>query len=363
MAWGNSNVAPQGLVSCDWFALSCLLSAPRDGAPLAVPDGWSAVQMSSTAVWADRFFILDAGGNKVATFLCSPRTPQMDPCRALVEIANRWLYADEFRSVCDAVLSCLPLAVTGLNRVDLCCDFEMTDALWGSYSALARGDAYIKALKQGSGFWQTVAEPFGGTEPSRMMHCISFGGKESIFKWKVYYKWLELQQAEDDAKKPYISDLWRLAGFDERRVWRVEVSVSGSNKLVDMSGHRVPAFDWYDKRVQIFSDLYHDKFEIRLDQHHKDKRNDKVLPFLEVDGMKSLRHADPLGAMGDSDCERRLVCKLWKECNAVDVQANRPLFDMLRGNIYTLCEKPSNVWALQRAFGVSVADVEALLAD
>lgn len=363
MAWANERKNAAGIVSCDWFSLSCMLAEPRGDVSLSVPVGWSAVQMSSTAVWADRFFVLDSLGNKVATVLCSPRTPCMDARRALVEIANRWLYDDEFHSVCDAVLSCLPLAVTGLNRVDLCCDFEMTDKLWESYCALARGDAYLKALKAGSVFWQTVAQPFGGLEPSRLPHCISFGGKDSIFKWKVYYKWLELQQADDDAKKPYISDLWSRAGFDERCVWRCEVSISGSNKLVDASGSRVPAFDWYDKRVQIFSDIYYDKFEIRLDQHHKDKRNDKRLPFLDIDGLKSIRHAVPESERGDSDAERRLVCKLWRECQSIDVKANRGLFDMLRSNICQLCEKPSNVWALQRAFGVSVADVERLLVE
>lgn len=361
MAWLNSSVSGCGLVSCDWFGLSCLLSRPRGDSKLVVPNGWSAVKMSPTAVWSDRFFILDEVGNKVATVLCSPRTPCMDSRRALVEIANRWLYADEFYDVCDAVLSCLPMAVTGLNRVDLCCDFEMTNELWDTYSALADGRAYIKALKQGSLFWQMVAEPFGCADAVRVPHCISFGGKESVFKWKVYYKWLELQQAVDDAKKPYISELWRAAGFDERCVWRVEVSVSGSNKLVGVDGVRIPAFRWYDDRVKLFCDLYADKFEVRLNQHHKDKRNDKVLPFLVVDGMKSIKHASPLREMGDSDPERRLVCKLWRECMAVDVQANHELFDMIRSNIYTLCEKPANVWALRHCLGVEVSDIERLL--
>lgn len=362
MAWRDGSHDGVFLVSCDWFAVSCVLDAPRGDRLLSVPRDWSVVPMASTAVWADRFFILDGVGNKVATLLCTPRTPRLDSRRALVQIANRYLYAEEFHAVCDAVLSSLPMAVTGLNRVDLCCDFEMTDRMWKTYSALADGSAYVKALREGAVWWQSVAEPYGCADVGRLPHCLTFGGHESIFKWKVYYKWLELQQAPPEDKKPYITDLWNAAGMDEKCVWRIEVSVSGTNKLVGGDGLRLPAFEWYDKKVEVFRDLYADKFEVRMMQGHKDKRNDKMLPFLNIDGLKSLWHGKPLSERDDSDCERRLVCKLWDECQSCDVQANRAVFDMLRGNIVQLCEKESNLWALKRSFGVSIDDVMALMA-
>lgn len=361
MKWPSNYATTDILVSCDWFALSCCLAAPRCSRPLSVPAPWSVVQVSPTAVWSDRFFILDEEGNKVATILCTPRSPVIDERRCLVEIANRWLYDSRFHAVCDSVLSCLPMSITGVNRVDLCADFQMTDALWRVFMRLARGDAYVKALRTGSVWWQVVDVPFAGLSRGRVPHCLTFGGVDSTFKWKVYWKWLELHQAEPDSKKPYISDLWKRMGFSAPAVWRLEVSVMDANRLAEASGRRLPPFVWFDEAPRVFADIYADKFVVRKDEGHKDKRNDTNLPFLDIDGMKSLWRAAPRTDSGDSDCERRLVCKLWKECSAIDVQANRMAFDRLRECLRGFLERPANIHALQANCGVDVDEIVRLM--
>lgn len=348
-------------VSCDWFAVSCMLGEPRDGRALSVPQGWSAVQLSSTAVWADRFFLLDADGNKMATLLCSPRTPKMDARRALLQVANRWLYLDCFKDVLEKAMSVLPMVPDGLNRVDLCCDFEMTPSMWRTMRRLAAGSAYVKQLREGVVWWQTLDAGKDYKSMMRVPHCITFGSKDSIFKWKVYYKWLELQQAAPEDKKPYISDMWRACGMDERSVWRCEVSVSGTNRLAGADGNRLTCLRWFDDKVELFRSLYADKFVVRADEGHADKRNDTILPFLDIDGSKLLWHAMPKGSRDESDAERRVVCKLWSECCGVDVQANRPLFDSLRSVLGGLVERASNMQALQASFGVSASEVAAML--
>lgn len=355
----------RGVVSCDWFALSCRLAYPRDGLPLVAPSGWSCVLMSPTAVWSERWFVLDADGNKIATFLCSPRSPKIPPCSAILEVANRWLYYDDFRSILDRLSGMLPMSFGGLSRVDLCCDFEMDSRLYDTYCALVRGDAYVKALREGSIWWQMIAGEVDRGEVGllRVPHCITFGGKESTFKWKVYYKWLELHQAEPEAKKPYIVQMWKDMGFQERYVWRIEVSVSSTNKLSDLSLKRVPALSWFDDRVRLFSDIYTDKFVVRENQGHVDKRNDRVLPFLEVDGRKSIRHALPKSERDDSDPERRMTVKLWNELRQPDVCANRRLWSMVRDSLVELLERPTNVWVLQRQLGVSIDDIATALAE
>ena len=122
---------PKGqVVSVDWFALSCVLAHPYDDTPLQVPMGWSVVECAQTAVWARRWFIMDYLGNKVATILAVPRSPIIDERRAVVEIANMWLYHPQFLEVVDLVLQCYPMSIDGVNRVDLCCDFEMTPSRW-----------------------------------------------------------------------------------------------------------------------------------------------------------------------------------------------------------------------------------------
>lgn len=362
----STNVSnDRGVVSCDWFSISCMLAKPRDGEPLRTPAGWHCLQQSPTAVWAERWFVLDGDGNKVATILCVPRSPIIDCKRCVVEIANRWLYYDNFHAVVDRVLDILPMAITGLNRVDLCCDFEMSDERYKTYKMLASGDAYVKALRSGAVWWQDI--PIGkvgdGGGLERVPHCLTFGGHDSVFKWKVYYKWLELQQAPPEAKKPYIVDMWRAMGFSERYVWRCEVSINGSNALRDLEQRPVLPFAWYDDRVRLFCDIYADKFIVRANEGHRDKRNDRVLPFLEVVGSKSIRHALPSSSRDDSDPERRTTCKLWRELMQPDTQCNAVLCDIIKKSLMELVQRPNNLWVLQRMYGVDIEDVSKAIAS
>lgn len=355
----------RGVVSCDWFSLSCMLAKPRDGEPLRAPLGWHCLLQAPTSIWAERWFVLDGDGNKIATILCVPRSPIIDCKRCVVEIANRWLYYEDFHTVVDRVLDILPMAITGLNRVDLCCDFEMSDERYSVYKKLASGAAYVKALRSGAIWWQDipVGQSGDGGGLERVPHCLTFGGHNSVFKWKVYYKWLELQQAPPEAKKPYIIDLWRDMGFSERHVWRCEVSISGSNSLRKLEQRPIAPFSWYDDRVRLFCDLYSDKFVVREFQGHKDKRNDKVLPFLEVVGSKSIRHALPSSSRDDSDPERRLTCKLWKELMQPEVQCNASLAGIIRSSLMELLQRPANLWILERMYGVDIEEVSNALAS
>lgn len=359
MAVYANSTTNRGVISCDWLALSCLLASPRDDKPLVPPAGWHCILMTPTAVWGERWFVLDEEGNKVATILCKPRSHIIDCKRCVVEIANRWLYFDNLHDIIDRVCDIVPMSIEGLNRVDLCCDFEMSKEYWRTYQMLSCGDAYIKALRSGSVWWQTLTTETSKGKPikERVPHCITFGGKESTFKWKVYYKYLELQQAPPEGKKPYIFDLWRYMGFDESKVWRVEVSISGSNSLCSMNMEKILPLKWFDDRVRLFCDIYSDKFVIRADEGHADKRNDKVLPFLAIDGEKSVRHALPRSSHDDSDPEKRLTCKLWRELQQTDVQCNKGLCEMLQSSLMELCQRPSNVWALQRVYGVDIETI------
>lgn len=355
----------RGVVSCDWFSLSCMLAKARTDKPLVAPPGWSCVPQAPTAVWAERWFVLDGDGNKIATILCVPRSPIIDCRRCVVEVANRWLYYDSFHSIVDRIFEIIPAAITGLNRVDLCCDFEMNAERYNTYKALASGGAYVKALRSGAVWWQDI--PIGskgdGRGLERVPHCLTFGGKDSVFKWKIYYKWLELEQAPPEAKKPYIVDLWRAMGFSERHVWRCEVSVNGSNSLRDLSQNPILPFSWYDDRVRLFCDIYSDKFVVRANEGHSDRRNDRELPFLTVRGGRSVRHALPMTSHDDSDPERRLTCKLWKELQQADTLCNSVLTDVIKRSLSELLQRPNNVWILQRMYGVDIQTIMNAIAS
>lgn len=349
----------RGVVSCDWFAMSCKLAKIYEGGPLVAPCGWQCLQMSPTAVWGQRWFVVDGDGNKVATLLFQPRTPKIPPESANVQIANRFLYYDDFRGICDKVLDILPMAVSGLNRVDLCCDFEMTPDLYSTYLALAKKEARLKGLSMSVCWWKNI--PRGckgdGQGAEEIPNQVNWGGKDSTFKWKVYYKWLELETAPPEEKKPWIQDLWKQMGFVGRAVWRVEVSINGPNTLCTMGGDRILPFQWYDDRVRLFSDIYTDKFVVREKQGHADRRNDSKLPFLEIDGCKSIKHALPASSREGSDPEKRLACKLWAELKNGDTQCNSQLVGLIQSSLRELFERPSNVWVVQRMFNVTMDEI------
>lgn len=350
----NPKSAGTGIVSVDWFSIQCHLAHPRAGEPLYLPDGLSSIPMSPTAVWGERFFIMDDRGNKVATILASPRSPKIPPISVQVEIANRFLYYNDFKAVSQVVLDAMPMHPYGLNRVDLCCDFEMSLSMWRTWSALIRSEAYVKALRTGAIWWQTIGK-------HRVCHCMNWGGHESTFKWKVYYKYLELQQAPPEAKKPYITDLWAQAGLEAKNVWRCEVSVHNSNTVRRRDNSKIPIWEWYDNRAAIFSDLYADKFVIRRDEGHKDKRNDTVLPFVDAHGSKTMQHSVPEASRDDSDPERRVACKLWCELNQTDTQLNPFLTETLLNSFCELMQSERNAWAVRRQFGVDDNAIVALV--
>lgn len=351
------------VVSVDWFQMSCSLSCVYDGHPLVAPNGWQCLRMSSTAVWSERWFVLDVDGNKVATLLFAPRTPKIPATACNVQIANRYLYYADFRQVCDDVLGILPMAVHGLTRVDLCCDFEMTPQMYDTYTALARHDARLKGLREGVAWWKDI--PVGtrgdGQGLQDIPNQLNWGGTDSTFKWKVYYKWLELETAPPEDKKPWIQAIWSAMGMEARACWRCEVSVSDTNSLRRLTGDKVLAFDWYEQRDVLFSDLYADKFIVRRKEGHRDKRNDTVLPFLNIVGHKALKHALPVSSRDGSDPEKRMACKLWAELQQVDVQANRALFDLVASTLSELLQRPSNVWVLRRMYGVDIEGIVSVL--
>jgi hypothetical protein len=302
---------------------------------------------------------MDKDGNKVATLLCSPRSPKIPAVSCVIEIANRELYFDSFHDVRERVMSVLTMAPVGMNRVDLCCDFEMSNDMYEVYLKMSRGEARVKALRQGSVWWKDI--PVGmkgdGQGLERVPHCMTWGGKESTLKWKIYYKWLELQEAEPEAKKPYITDLWKREGFNEKAVWRIEVSVHDSNALCRLDGRKVKVDEWFDERIDLFKSLYSDKFVIRAVEGHKDRRNDTVLPFLGIHEGKLLRGSLPKLERADSDPEKRVVCKLWSELMQVDTQCNGSLSGMLKANLCELLQRPNNVWVLQRMYGVTMEEI------
>lgn len=341
------------VISCDWYSLSCHLR--ELGAQPFVPNGWKLQPMGRTAVWAQRHYLMTPDGVKAATILMEPISPIIKADRAVVEISNVFLYRDDFHHVLDLALEVFPLEVDGVQRCDLCADFEMLPNRWEVALMLEDGRAYIKGIQRGVGWW-------GKDGSVRKPHQLSWGGKDSVFKWKLYNKHKELWEG-GTCSKPYIEDLWREAGLEPTHVWRLEVSVAGVNRLDNAMFSNMLYREWFDRSVELYRALYADKFIIRENQGHKDKRHDDKITFLSIYGEKVLRHRKPRGSEVENDVERRIVCKLWKEYNDGEVRCNSFAMVGLYNHITYLFQRYSNVVAVCRRFKLSEGEVMERLND
>lgn len=343
------------VVSVDWMAFSCVLPREWSAVPSRLPAGWRECECSGTAVWERRSIVYDADGNKVCTILGVPKSGIIDARRVVLQVANRWLYYDDWEDIFCKCLEIKGLAVTGLNRVDLCGDFEMTAERWETYWRLGVDEAYLKGLKMGRKDWRTM-------NGVRFCNQLSWGSPQSVFKWKVYYKWLEIASADEDERKEYILDLWKRNGMREKAVWRCEVSITDVGRLADDAlKTRLKPFDWMRQRVSIWEGLVSSKFVVRLDEHHADRRHDAVLPFLQCAGERRLVHALSSSSRDDSSPERRVAVKLWSELMRDDVRADAGLYQSLRGMFLELMERPTVVDAVCRVSKMGVAEIEHAL--
>lgn len=341
------------VVSCDWLALSCQLLHPfSEDDKFTLPQGWSMLEMSATATWMRRWFVMDRDGTKLATFLCSPRSTIIPECRAMLEISNVVLYSDIFHNVLDATLTMLPMVADGVSRVDLCADFEMSDQRWQVTRGLEAGEYYLKGLRRGVNWWSSKK---GNAEP----HQLQWGGLESVFKWKLYNKYKELH-AEGTAacSKPYIEEMWRLMGLQPSKVWRLEVSITQCNRVMNDANEVISIREWYNDRVHIYSRIYSDKFIIRQHEGHVNARYDPIVAFLPIEGNqpKFFRHR-PAHREMESDVERRVVCKMWKEYTDPEVRARDTLKDAIRQFLFTMFQFDRNIQAVARRFNITVSEV------
>lgn len=334
-------------VSVDWYSLSCHMM--EFGRAPFLPVGWVCQDMGRTAVWGQRKYIMNTEGVKVGTILFEPISPIIKADRAVIEVSNQFLYRQDFHAMLDILLSVYPIAVDSVQRVDICADFEMLPARWEIAKMLEDGRAYLKGVRRGVCWW-------GKEDRNRKPHQLSWGGKDSTFKWKLYNKHKELWEG-GQCSKPYIEDMWRTRGLDVTKVWRLEASITGvkglDNSLFDVLDYR----EWFDRCVSIFNNIYADKFVVREDQGHKDRRDDDKLVFLDIFGEKVLTHRKGKNSELESDCERRIVTKLWKEFTDGEVRCNDFAMEGLRNHLLYMFQKSSNVAAVCRRFKLTEREV------
>ena len=268
-------------LSLDWMAITLRLLSPVSAAPAG--HRWACY--APTNVWASRWCLFNEFGEKVFTLLFQPRQSIIKTDRALLEVANEWLYHGLGVTGCLRLLGeCCEFGILGVSRLDLACDFVPSEAQASVIRGLYTGKYYVAGKRNGNQWWSEnkgkgLNEMWRGLCP----HDMNWGHKTSDVKWKLYYKTKELKDESGGFgwSKPYIVDRWHEFGLDDTNVWRLEVSLKNCNNF-DFMGEPLSFEKAMHNTTTLFKSLYTSRFLIRENQGHNDRTNDADVRFLDV---------------------------------------------------------------------------------
>lgn len=286
----RQEVTQRCLLNTDWVGLTLYI----DTQPKDAPKGYQwRVYENGTNVWKSRRVLYTDRGDKVCTLLSEPKSPQIPPQSALLEIGNEWLYHGiGVRGIEDVLRKCMLYTVRGFSRLDLAVDFVPTKRQYHVIKQIAKGRYRVQGKGTMVPWWAKirgdwVPEQYRG---ELLPYDISWGHKTSDIKWKCYYKSKELRDAAGGMgwDKPYIVDQWREAGFEINNVWRLEVSMKKCNALLH-DGRQISQDEWGNYTVALFRDLYTSRFVVRANEGHRDKSNDRFVEFLPISGLGRIR--------------------------------------------------------------------------
>lgn len=274
----------------DWLGISLALLGDVEDAPSC--HQWKHEE-GGTNVWNKRRILYNADASKVFTLLSSPKSSIIPANAALLEVGNEWLYHGlGWAGIQQLIWQCIPCAVTGLSRLDLCMDFNPDQHQQEVIEGLSRNVMYVQGKRNRSQFCSVNSDKWMPSQwvGREIPHCMSWGHKTSGVKWKLYYKTKELRDGCGGRgwSKPYIVDAWRQASLDEMNVWRLEVSIKSGNTML-WNGQPLTLDLWYRNTLNILRTFYADRFVVRLNEGHKDKSNDEIVPFLNLDTLSHVR--------------------------------------------------------------------------
>ena len=366
------------LCSCDWLGLSLRLSG--EVKPI---EGHVWREYSATNVWNKRRILYTEDGDKVLTLLNEPRSAIIAKNAALLEIENEWLYhGGGYWRILDTLRSSVFFEVIGISRLDLCVDFVPTKSQSATIDNLYNGKYYVVGKRNGSNFWSRNKNPKLQADwlNREIPHNQSWGHKTSAIKWKLYYKSKELLDAMGGKfyDKPYIVDMWRINGLDTSNVWRLEVSLKHLNDY-SIYGHPI-TLDWLeDNQLELFCQMYNQRFQIRKNQGHLDRSNDDEVEFLPIPKiMQTFQRNDPKSHRqhnGRITLLRHLVQSLDDEQVLLDAVSRNAVFDHIasilnRDNLHNYFLAITGQWfdewvatKDEQAAGAQVCDIPKPLAN
>lgn len=236
------------IVSCDWFAYSCLCS-----------HSWPT--MGGTISYKSRSFIIEGtnehhpffhesalvreGSNEIAIifYRCKRFEKSLrESCQ--IKVCNSRLYFSNWHTDLMDVIHALQWRVHHINRVDICADCN--EFANGRLPLRFVQDYMASATKSRSTYIRCGSNKFRayGTKSldGLTFETLSWGTRDAPIQVNLYNKSVELQSKD----KPWIRNRWELGGLrhgkDEhgvmRHVWRAEISITPSQ------------ITWIDKKLK-----------------------------------------------------------------------------------------------------------------
>lgn len=287
-------------VNCDWLQYSVHLS--EENPKPNCPDGYRIELLQGNNIFKHRAMIFDKTGRKWLTCLWMPYSSRLNKYLMTVQVANELLYQSAINASFRLLEQCFPAYFNSMGRIDICCDFEGTDDFIKNLNDLNDASSYIQGKKEGSSWWHEIRENNGYF--NKQLHCLTFGSARSEIKLKIYHKSRELgllgglkkenremeaiygvEDQSIDCHKPYIVSEWETAGFNKKRVWRMEFSISGANQIrqdyKSLTLDDVASDEW---KVRSFLGLYNSRCVIRKNQGGRrgHKNLDEVIRLLDL---------------------------------------------------------------------------------
>lgn len=346
-------------INYDWLQFSVCMQNPES--ELKCPEGYRLETFPGTNVFRNRAILFDNRGRKWLTLLWSPYSAVIGSNVMTVQASNELIYKGSFTCIMDLLQEVTPCWFNSLGRLDICCDFEVTDTRLEFIKHLNSGHYYVQGKHEGSGWWHEAKED---GHRKKQHHCLAWGSKTSEIKVKLYHKSREIGVLDSEqSEKQWIVDQWKQAGMDIHNIWRLEFSMSGAGQLKwkdnSITLEQLEQPHWVES---VFFDLYEKRFITRVQQGkksgHKNKDKRVYLMQLPKDG-EHLRWATTVSRDEEVNPSVAVLRGLLKQLDNPFVKCQPDIFEQFASAISTTVTRGQLGDYFERIFST---DVDTFLA-
>lgn len=326
-------------VNCDWLQYS--VHTKEIDPEIQCPDGYRIELCQGNNIFQYRALVFDDEGRKFLTLLWHPYSKVLVQNLMTVQVANEFLYMparDGILKSYELVKEIVECTFNAIGRLDICTDFEGSEAVTSFLMHLNSHHYYTQAKSEGSTWWHEDGRG------KKVIHCLTWGSQKSEIKVKIYHKSREIGLLSEDgeSEKPWISAQWKEIGMNIHNVWRLEFSMQGAGqlrynkqpiKLEDVANN-----EWL---LNVACELYEHRFITRVNQGkragHKNKDERKYIYQFPA-AAKGLSWQEPKARDYEIPESIKLLRSLMRQVDSPVIMSAKPTFEQYALMIIQLVE-------------------------